>query len=316
MINRFFEVFHTLNVGQPAADALKDAVVEEIFIPRDGQRVRITIMSPSVIDPDIIRDTASEIRRQIFDENDVEVEIFDRYELKENDPQGIFSLYEKNLTEIISERSIVLKDIYDSAGKRFEDDALVLDIRENPVLDPKTEELAALIRDTFSGRLGLVLDVRIVRTAPEGTGEAQESARAQADDEISRELNRIIDEYNAAKDAPKAPKQETEKYTGVRKAPKKVYPNHKDIIYGRSFDDSKVMPVKDIQEGIGEIVIKGKVIDSEVKDIKNDRSIITFAVTDSEDTITAKIFADRENAGTLLSALGNVKKDKGAYISL
>ena len=74
------------------------------------------------------------------------------------------------------------------------------------------------------------------------------------------------------------------------------------VIYGRDILDEAVK-ISEIEEGIGEVCIRGRVFDITSRDIKNERTIISFALTDDTDSIKAKIFAPTENAPTILKQL-------------
>ena len=67
-------------------------------------------------------------------------------------------------------------------------------------------------------------------------------------------------------------------------------PTDPSIIYGRNFDGN-TMPICDIIAEIGEVTIKGKLIKPDSRTIGNDKSIITFIMTDFTDSIKIKIYA-------------------------
>lgn len=86
--------------------------------------------------------------------------------------------------------------------------------------------------------------------------------------------------------------------------------NHPDVLYGREFD-GECIPIKDITEESGNVVIHGQVIFCETREIRNERTIILFSVTDFTDTISTKIFVKNENLPELL---GIIKE--GIFIKL
>ncbi len=67
-------------------------------------------------------------------------------------------------------------------------------------------------------------------------------------------------------------------------------PMDPSVVYGRNFEGS-VMPICDIIGEIGEVVIRGKLIKPESRTIGNEKSIITFILTDFTDSIKIKIYA-------------------------
>ena len=82
------------------------------------------------------------------------------------------------------------------------------------------------------------------------------------------------------------------------------------MIYGRDFDDPSI-PVSDIIEGIGEVTVTGEVSAFESRELRNERKLVTFDVTDYTDTIRVKIFPKEEEQDSLFT---NVKT--GAFITL
>ncbi len=91
-----------------------------------------------------------------------------------------------------------------------------------------------------------------------------------------------------------------------------VRSNHPDVIFGRDFDDSTI-PISDIVGEIGEVAIRGKVTSNERRDIRNEKSILKFTMTDFTDSIICKIFAPTEFVDDLLNKLspGKFVKVKG-----
>ena len=58
-------------------------------------------------------------------------------------------------------------------------------------------------------------------------------------------------------------------------------------------------------EEMGEITFHGKIISLDTREIKNERTIIIFAVSDFTDTISVKMFIKNEQ---LAEILGSLKK--------
>ena len=83
-----------------------------------------------------------------------------------------------------------------------------------------------------------------------------------------------------------------------------------DVIYGRDFDE-ETMQIDEIIGEMGEVVIRGKIIKVDTREIKNEKTIIMFDITDFTDTITVKMFARNEQVKEIT---GDVKA--GAFIKL
>ena len=75
-----------------------------------------------------------------------------------------------------------------------------------------------------------------------------------------------------------------------------------DVIYGRDFDD-EAMSIEDIVGEIGEVAIRGKILNLDKREIKNERTILIFDVTDFSDTMTIKMFAKNEQVAEICEGI-------------
>ena len=83
-----------------------------------------------------------------------------------------------------------------------------------------------------------------------------------------------------------------------------------DVIYGKDFEDG-VMKIEEILGEMGEVIIRGQIIAMDQREIRNEKTILIFDVTDYTDTITVKMFVRNEQ---LDEVKGSLKK--GAFIKL
>ncbi len=83
-----------------------------------------------------------------------------------------------------------------------------------------------------------------------------------------------------------------------------------DVLYGRDFDE-EAMPIEDIIGEIGEVVIRGKIINFDSREIKNEKTILMFDVTDFTDTMTIKMFARNDQVAEITAGI-----KKGAFVKI
>jgi len=88
------------------------------------------------------------------------------------------------------------------------------------------------------------------------------------------------------------------------------YSDDPDIIFGRDFEDEAVQ-IDGIPGEIGEVAIQGKILRVDTRQIRNERTILIFDVTDFTDTITVKMFVSNEEAEQLT---GEIRK--GIFVKL
>ena len=83
-----------------------------------------------------------------------------------------------------------------------------------------------------------------------------------------------------------------------------------NLVYGRDFNDEP-MELRQVVGEMGEITFRGKVISFETREIRNEKTIVIFSVTDFTDTITIKLFVRNDQ---LPDILGEVKM--GAFLKI
>jgi DNA polymerase III alpha subunit (gram-positive type) len=95
----------------------------------------------------------------------------------------------------------------------------------------------------------------------------------------------VAERYEQAAKAPK-PKQPDSQWQGKypRKSSRKRSANP-DVLYGRDFDDDPIIPIEDIVGELGVVLIRGQIASLDLRSIKNDRTILSFCLTDFADSI-------------------------------
>ena len=83
-----------------------------------------------------------------------------------------------------------------------------------------------------------------------------------------------------------------------------------DVIYGRDFDEEAIHMDEVIGE-IGDVVVRGKILNLDKRPIKNERTILIYDITDFTDTMTIKLFATDEQVDEITG-----KMKPGAFVKL
>ena len=83
-----------------------------------------------------------------------------------------------------------------------------------------------------------------------------------------------------------------------------------NVIFGRDFEDESIN-IEEIWGEMGEVTIRGKVRALETREIRNERTIVSFEITDFTDTIKVKMFVHNEQLAELT---GDLKV--GAFLKL
>lgn len=89
-----------------------------------------------------------------------------------------------------------------------------------------------------------------------------------------------------------------------------------NVIFGRDFEDESIN-IEEIWGEMGEVTIRGKVRALETREIRNERTIVSFEITDFTDTIKVKMFVHNEQLSELTGDLkvGAFLKLKGVTVN-
>ncbi len=80
------------------------------------------------------------------------------------------------------------------------------------------------------------------------------------------------------------------------------------MIYGRDFEGDTI-DLESITGEMGEVIIRGQVIDVEAREIRNEKTILIFPVTDFTDSIVIKMFLRNEQVPEITESV-----KKGAFL--
>lgn len=305
MAASFFEVFPVLKLNKGMMDLLEEATVEKVTASQARNRIRVYLCSPRLISYEEVRKLEDQIRGQLFENTDVHVDIIDRYELSEQyTPERLMSIYFDSFEAELKDSSDLEANIFHKAKKEFIDaQRMVLTVEDNFITASKIECIRSKLLKIFQDRFGYYVDISV-----EYVRERKSRQAEYAEETFQREVETIVKNYAEAE---AAVKQKEEKIAEQQKPARdfkkeNTYVKKKiidpDIFYGRPFEGDET-PISEINDEIGEVIVRGKIIQMETREIRNEKTIIIFAVTDFTDSITAKIFTKNEFLPQVLSNL-------------
>ena len=96
----------------------------------------------------------------------------------------------------------------------------------------------------------------------------------------------------------KKPASSREWYSSARRS------DNPDVVYGRDFEGEPAW-IEQITGEIGEVILRGQILELEARELRNEKTILIFSITDFTDTIGVKLFLKNEQAQEVL---GQIKK--------
>lgn len=194
-----------------------------------------------------------------------------------------FTMVEAKLNKFTKQNEILEKNEINEISRQLEE----IEIEEH-----KKEEVQKKLEENKSSKNGAI-----------------EAKAAQSDNKSKDNKPKDSEKAAEGRDNSKG-NNGNKQYSGYRRERTQTKEENPDVIYGRSFE-GEFISLAEVNAETGEAVIHGQIMKIETREIRNERTIITFAITDFTDSISAKIFAKNEDLVALLEDL-----KEGAFIKV
>ena len=345
MSKLFKETFPTLRLDGELEQLLDTAEVTKISANHEYTHVRIYLHAQRLIFKKNIWKLEKEVAVQIFQGRDVNVKIIESFELSQQyTPQTLLDVYKESILEELNAYSVLEYNLLRTADISFSDAKhMTLTMDETIIAKTRTDEVVEFLQKVVCERCGMDLII-----TPEYRKPKESKYRKNSQMQIQQEVRNILErtelamqdkegEEHTAQTAEK--EEETQKNDGKaakttakegnsaekrpayqkkgefrRKFEKEFSKKsaNPDVIYGRDFEEEP-LEIEKIDGPIGEVVIRGKILAVDTREIRNEKTIIIFTLTDFTDTIVLKIFSKNEDVPNLLGdiSVGKFVKVKG-----
>ena len=339
----FREAFPTLKLEEELEGLLDTTEVTKISANHEHTHIRIYLRAKRLIFKKNIWKLEKAITEQIFQNRAIQVKIIESYELSEQyTPKSLIEVYKDSILDELNAYSVLEYNLLRTADMEFpEEDRLILTMDETIIAKTRTDEIIEFLEKVICERCGMNLKIFpqyrkpqeskyrknseeqirqevagiVARTKLVMEGKSQETEEKEKTVETEEKTKTIAKTAGNRADTSKngtnyaKPKQKFEKRGEFRRkfesdnGKKSMNP---DVIYGRDFEEES-MEIEKIDGPIGEVVIRGKILSVDTREIRNEKTIIIFSVTDFTDTIVLKIFARNDDVPELLKEISGGK---------
>ena len=343
MSKAFREAFPTLKLEEELEGLLDTTEVTKISANHEHTHIRIYLRAKRLIFKKNIWKLEKAITEQIFQNRAIQVKIIESYELSEQyTPKSLIEVYKDSILDELNAYSVLEYNLLRTADMEFpEEDRLILTMDETIIAKTRTDEIIEFLENVICERCGMNLKIFpqyrkpqeskyrknseeqirqevagiVARTKLVMEGKSQETEEKEKTVETEEKTKTIAKTAGNRADASKngtnyaKPKQKFEKRGEFRRkfesdnGKKSMNP---DVIYGRDFEEES-MEIEKIDGPIGEVVIRGKILSVDTREIRNEKTIIIFSVTDFTDTIVLKNFARNDDVPELLKEISGGK---------
>lgn len=350
MSKPFFEVFPTLKVDDELRGMFEQVEVSKVTTNSGRDFIKVHLLSRYLLQKKCVYEIERKLKEQLFGRSYIQIEVNEQYDLSEQyTPENLMNEYFDSFLLELDQRSVVERSMLQNSSYEFkEDNILCLTLRDSIVAQGKRDSITAYLSDVFQHRFRRPIEIRVLYEKPkESVLKYNEIKLKQEVDEILKN-NASIQQEDGGKNGQQAEKKASTdegpgRNTGSRsesrrestlvkasgssfrdrakdgagqvagKGSKGSWGKSSDdpnLVYGRDFNDEPIELCQVVGE-MGEITFRGKVITFETREIRNEKTIVIFSVTDFTDTITIKLFVKNEY---LPDILGGVKM--GAFLKI
>lgn len=333
MTKNFLEVFPALKLNKEMTALFGQVEVERITSTKRKDYLRIYIISKNLIQKKIIQEIELEILNQLFPKVTITIKIQEKYQLSSQyNPKKLMEVYRDSILIELREQSHVEYRMFKVSKITYPTDKDILLTMEDSILfKGKAGELLRILEKIFVERCGILVGFRVAYEEVEASRNQEESelviASKVADILSNVNLRKLSDDKednpengdsatdnekskgamkNISKEVIEKPKKQS--YSDYRKPAKAS--NNPDIFYGKDFAD-ETTEIQEIQGEMGEVVIKGKIIRVDKRELRSGSFLFIFDITDFTDTMTVKMFARIEQEEQIAEGIV-----KGTFIKL
>jgi len=319
----FCLVFPDLVLDRSVMELLENVYVEKIATNRDKSSIRIYLHSKNLINKNQINHIEVEIEKQLFKNCNVSISIVEKYTLsKQYNLKNLYEDYKESIFYELRSSKIVLYNMLKKSSITFSnEDTMQIDIEDTGINRSMTEDLKVFLEMVIFERCNISGNINYsYKEVRESRHKKETSIREKNElDEISKNIENIRNKENKEnkesldnsvnkenKEAREAQRESKYKRESAKKS------DNPDLIYGRDFDGD-ITKIEEISSETGEVIVKGEIISFETREIKNERTILSFTITDYTDSIRVKMFIKNDSLADILENVseGKFLKIKG-----
>ncbi len=339
----FFEVFPTIKVNKDLELLFAKTIVKKVTTSSEGDRLCVCILSDHLIDYTAVKKMSEIIKHTLFADRNMAVNILQRYELPDNyDLPAVMSVYRDSILEEIKDKDHLIAIAFKNAEISFRDGKIMhLVIPDTRTNRSSEDRLISMLEKILTERCGVDCiieteyredDKLSKHKAADEAKLARKIAQIAAQAHIATVYSDNADNADTEEEVVTSESESEEEpieeaavtasavATSDKSSDKKSYDkdsssdkhdykrralkrsDYPGLIYGKEFAGDAI-PMSDIVGEIGDVIIRGEVISTEAREIRNERTIYFFDVSDYTDTFRLKVFIHNDQVAEISSEL-------------
>ena len=317
MNKSFFQVLPDLKVEPEIQTLFEGATIQKVSTDSKRTHLKFYMDCEHIISKAKIRQMENQIKLQLFPRARIQVEIVEHFVLPPvYTPENILHEYLESLLFELKEESVVAYNMLSAAKYTVEEgNILCLKLDDSIVAEGHKDVIADYLTRVFLQRFDRPVEVRILYRETKRSALTYNNLKIQQEVE---EIRKAAEESRIKEQKEKELKAAAGKsQDNTRRGEAKVYVRSKaepldetNLVYGRAFNDEPI-ELSTVVGEMGEITFRGQVISFDTREIRGERTIVMYGVTDFTDTIMVKMFVRNDQ---LADVLAEVKP--GAFLKI
>ena len=330
MEKEFFDVFPNLKVNDQLQEWLEMVTVSRVACNPAKTRLWVYIHSERWIHKKYIMALENQIERQFFAGLEMQVTVIERFHLsKQYSPANFLDVYRSSMEIELKNYNMLEYNLFKRSQISFpSDEQMDLTLPDSVISREKSEILVEYLQKVFCERCGMNLKINLQFVEAEES-KYRKNAALQIRQEVANVLKhakltpeevqeeKTEEAAEAQKDSQKTEtkaKSDQKQKTFEKKGARGDFhggfrrDSNPDVVYGRDFEGDTI-DLESITGEMGEVIIRGQVMDVEAREIRNEKTILIFPVTDFTDSIVIKMFLRNEQVPEITESV-----KKGAFL--
>lgn len=284
---KFPLVFDKVSLSAPLQEVFRETTVLSLTIHRKEREIVTEIAADEVIPPLYWEKLRKEMMQQLPGVK--EVHIFPKYQLMDKEPKAVLADFWDTIRSHVAAQSKVCSGVISDADWDYQDGKMQIFVKHNMAYYLSQKKLDDAVAKLVQEETGLAMSVQFKNV------QSSEEDRARMEQEQRTKTEELLQQIASATQAAEQAKVSAE-VGAVSEAVSR------DILFGKEFTGT---PVKIVDTKIpGEsVIVEGNIFNIEPREIKGEKYIVSFDITDKSDSTTVKFFVKR-------SVFDNELKDK------
>lgn len=284
---KFPLVFDKVSLSAPLQEVFRETTVLSLTIHRKEREIVTEIAADEVIPPLYWEKLRKEMMQQLPGVK--EVHIFPKYQLLDKEPKAVLADFWDTIRSHVAAQSKVCSGVISDAEWDYQDGKMQIFVKHNMAYYLSQKKLDDAVAKLVQEETGLAMSVQFKNV------QSSEEDRARMEQEQRTKTEELLQQIASATQAAEQAKVSAE-VGAVSEAVSR------GILFGKEFTGT---PVKIVDTKIpGEsVIVEGNIFNIEPREIKGEKYIVSFDITDKSDSTTVKFFVKR-------SVFDNELKDK------